>query len=673
MRACPRCGTSNPIGAAACGACGALLDPRAQPAAPAGAFKQTMLGGVAPVSPQSVPGAASAAGLKQTMLGVAPASSQPVPGAAPAGGLKQTMLGVAPVPQSVPGAGQTRGSQPPARFAGTMIGMQSPLSAPAPAAPAPAAPAAPADARGFKQTMLGFAAAPGAAPETLPSPQAHSAARVAPPTQDMAGTMIHASPSPHGQMPAPAASPASVPGMPGPQRPMHQQTMLGVARPGIAPLHAGQGRPDPAPAPAVMPEIRRPLPEPEPEPLDVLPIPRRGGLPKGALALMAVSAALAVIAGIVAFLWESPRPIRAEVVLDDRGSEAIALTCDDCADGTTVSLGSSRGTFSARKASLALSKGLEIGRNEIAVDVKRPGMGRDEQVTLSVGVDYRVRGVLTPLTEDPPKVKVAVEAVPGATAIVDGHAVPLDAAGKGDYGIEVSRDLEGPADEIRPFERKLPYTITLPGGAAHRGDVVLRFGIVPLRVEAPGDGIVIEGETFMLSGRTLKDGRITVSGRPITVDAEGRFAQLMNVSSVGETTIVVRAEAKDHAPRLVRVKVKRVASLRDEAALFRQSATDQYSAIASADDKKGIPVALDGEVVESRMDGEVTRLLLEVKGGCPSAPCLAKIVYGGRFDARHGAAISAYGHVLGSVEGPRTGARIPEVAAQFLTPARRGR
>ncbi len=386
------------------------------------------------------------------------------------------------------------------------------------------------------------------------------------------------------------------------------------------------------------------------------------------MVLTAVSALLAVTAGVVAFLWQSPRPIHAEVTLDDRGIEALSLTCDDCADGTTVSIGSNHATFKAKKASLGLSKALDVGKNEVVVDVQRPGIGRDEDVTLSVPVDYLVRGVLTSLAEDPPKLKVAVQAVPGAAVVVDGHAVTLDAIGKGEYSVDVSHDLEGPADTILPFERKFPYTVTPPGGAAQQGDVTLRFGIVPLRIDAPGDGIIVDGQTFMLSGRTLKDGRITVSGRPITVDAEGRFAQLMNVSSIGATTIVVRAEAKDHAPRLVRVGVQRVASLRDEATVFRQSATERYDGIASADASKGMAVALDGEVVESRLDGEMTVLLLDVKKGCPSAPCLAKVVYGGRFDAKRGALLGAYGHVDGSVDGPRTGQRIPQIAAEFLLP-----
>jgi hypothetical protein len=397
---------------------------------------------------------------------------------------------------------------------------------------------------------------------------------------------------------------------------------------------------------------------------------------KGAIILLAVAGALAVTAGVVAFLWEAPRPLGAQVQLDDRGAEQLSLTCDDCPDGTTVSLGGAQGTFKAKKASIALAKPLDVGSNELTVAVHRPGLGRDEEVKLSVGVDYRVRGDLAALSEDPPKVKVLVQAVAGATAVVDGKPLALDAIGKGEYAAEVAHELEGPADTILPFERKLPYSIALPGVEPRQGEVTLRFGIVPLRIVAPGHGIVIENETFMLSGRTVKDGRVTVSGRPITVDSEGRFAQLMNVSAVGETTVVVRSEAKDHAPRLVRVRVRRVASLRDTAVSLRQTSLTDYPSIA-AGAKPGSRVALDGEVVESRIDGDVTILLLDVKKGCTAAPCLTRVLHGARFDAKRGAAVGAFGQFLSLVDGPRTGLKIPEIAADFLVPAaapaRRGR
>ncbi len=520
--------------------------------------------------------------------------------------------------------------------------------------------------------MLGFAgpSPAGRAPDSIPlTPPAMTPPAQTRPTANLGGTLVYDDQrAPANQFaPAPPVAPTAADPPPPPAPPVvsHHQTMLGVARPGIAPLQPGKAVKPFVPG-AQPPEAPRPAPPPAPQSgLVSNARPAKRGRPRGALVLIGVAAALAVTAGVVAFLWEAPRPMRAEVMLDERGNEALALTCDDCVDGTVVSLGASKATFKTKKAELALAKPLEIGSNKQVVSVHRPGIGRDEEVTLTVALGYRVRGVLTSLTEDPPKLKVAVQATPGAAAVVDGRSVTLDATGKGEYSLDVSKELEGPADTILPFEKKLPYVITEPGSEPKKGDVTLRFGIVPLRVYAPGDSIVLESETFMLSGRTLKDGRITVAGRPITVDAEGRFAQLMNVSSVGETTVVVRAESKDHAPRLVRARVKRVASLRDEATSFRQSAVSDYATIA-ADPKKGEAVVFDGEVMEARLDGEETVLLLDVKKGCAQQPCLARVVYGGRFETKKGATLSAYGYAHGNVDGPRSGAQIPELFAEFL-------
>jgi hypothetical protein len=641
MRACPRCGNQNLDAAASCGACGVPLEP-----------------------------ARPAPGLKQTMLGMAPGPS---------------------VPERPPElSARPQAAGPSMAKAGTLLGMQTPF-APAPTPPPAPAAASPAQAgaRGLKQTMLGYGAPQAPAMEPAPATPPLVTPPVATPTRrGPAGTLVHETPelvrNPAFGSTAPissppqASQPSDVPGAPAypiPERPQYQQTMLGVARPGIAPLHPGKGgakahspqeaAPRPAPARPAASSAAPHAPAAIPfAPARSLAKPK-GGLPRGAIVLIIVSALLAVTAGVVAFLWQSPRPIRAEVTLDDRGSEVLSLGCDDCLDGTVVSVGANRATFKNNKAVLGLAKPLEIGRNTVVVAVHRPGIGRDEEVVLNVAVDYRVRGVLGSLSEDPPKIKVAIQTAPGAAAVVDGRPVTLDTFGKGEYAVDVSKDLEGPADNILPFEKKLPYVVTPSGGEPRKGEVTLRFGIVPLRIDAPGDGIIVDGETFMLSGRTLKDGRIAVGGRPITVDAEGRFAQLMNVSSVGETTIVVRAEAKDQAPRLVRVRVKRVANLRDEAAVFRQSAFTDYASVADKP-KKGQSVALDGEVAEARLDGEVTVILLDVKKGCAHQPCLAKIVYGGRFETKRGAAVGAYGHVHGVVEGPRTGVQIPEIFAEFL-------
>src|ERR1700742_4369117 len=119
MRACPRCGTQNVDGAAACPPRGALLQPLARPT---GNMKQTMLG----LAPNATP------------------LQRPPPSAAP------------PTPAPPPPISAAPAEIPLGR-AGTMIGMKTPLAeqvpTPPPAAPAPAAPGG-----SLKRTMLGFAA-----------------------------------------------------------------------------------------------------------------------------------------------------------------------------------------------------------------------------------------------------------------------------------------------------------------------------------------------------------------------------------------------------------------------------------------------------------------------------------------------------------------------------------
>ena len=126
-----------------------------------------------------------------------------------------------------------------------------------------------------------------------------------------------------------------------------------------------------------------------------------------------------------------------------------------------------------------------------------------------------------------------------------------------------SQQLEGPAGRPSfPLNKSCLTRITEGRRRRRRGEVTLRFGIVPLRVDALGESIVVDGETFMLSGHV--EGRsCEPSGRPITGSTpRDASQQLMNVSSVGETTIVVRAEAKltcpcasaSNAPRICETK-----------------------------------------------------------------------------------------------------------------------
>jgi hypothetical protein len=306
------------------------------------------------------------------------------------------------------------------------------------------------------------------------------------------------------------------------------------------------------------------------------------------------------------------------------------------------------------------------------VALSPPGASHPEVIRLNVPVQFRVRGDLTALAESPPKLRVRVEALSGTQMVIDGKPLALDARGTGAYDTDISSRLAGSAPNTEQLEQKIAYTITPPGGAARKDAVSFQLPIVPLMVDSPGDGIVIETANFMLSGRTQKGATVTVAGRAIPLDDQGRFEQLMSVSAVGETTIDVRASVTDRAPRLAPIHVKRVAHLLDEAQAYRTQAESNYAAIAADPGaKKGARVALDGTATDVRVDNHVTVLLIDVHEGCAAAPCLARVLYGAKSDLTNGDAVSAFGKVVGAVDGPRTGSKIPDVMAEFVLRGRK--
>lgn len=467
-----------------------------------------------------------------------------------------------------------------------------------------------------------------------------------------------------------------------------KKTVMGVARPGIAPVRPGVEKPrsDPPPAGAPSPSPFQYAPAPVNAPLPQAPlgedelrvVPGSGRsrrIPFGAAIAISAAAALLTAAGVALLLYRSRGTLEAKVALDRDGREQLELVCEGCADGATVRLGSASARFQAQKAALRLDRTLAIGDNQLTLELERQP-GKNEEVELTVPVEFRVRGDTEGLSQNPPKVSVRVEALTGSGVVVDGKPITLESqttgqivapSGKARVDLDVEKDLTGDEPQVKTLERKVLYSITPPGGAPQAGEVSIRLGITPLTLQAPGDSIVIEGPTFVLSGRTTKNGVVTVEGRPITVDALGHFAQMMGVSTAGETTIVARATAPDLAPRLVRMKVRRVDSLAAEVAALRGRATSAYSAISdNADGKRGLAVLLDGSIVEARAESFSTVLLLDVSGGCPSSPCLARVTHGGKLNLEPGNNVTVSGTLLGAVEGPRAGTRVPAVRAEFV-------
>jgi len=466
----------------------------------------------------------------------------------------------------------------------------------------------------------------------------------------------------------------------------NQKTIIGVARPGIAPLNPGQPKAQPTAPPTASPIGASPA-DPRPsvpltEPLSArAAAPARRTLgdeptpPPGIPALAAVAivaaAALFAAAGVVWIFYHGHGSIEARASAREDGTEQLELTCAACADGTVSRLDAANATFSAHRATLPLSRPLKLGENPMTLTLVPPN-GKQSFVDISVPIAFRVRGDTSGLEAPIPELRVLVNAVAGSTVTVDGKPVTLNAEGEGRHAIDVSAELTGLDPTTRTLERKVPYLVTPPNGAAQSGTVTLQAGITPLMIDAPGPAVVLDSSNFVLAGRTAKAGALTVSDRPITVDPTGRFAQMMNVSAPGETTIIVRATSKDSAPRLFPLRVKRVDSLAREAERIRQRATSNYATIAEQTaGKRGWAVALDGTVVDARTENYSTLIVMDVEGGCSHAPCFARVSYGAPFNLARGDKFSAYGQVAGVVDGPRSGTRIPEIHADFLIKANR--
>ena len=466
-------------------------------------------------------------------------------------------------------------------------------------------------------------------------------------------------------------------------KPAPNKTILGIALPGIAPLRPGENAAAPAleelaaPAPisgvsavstsgaAVVAPPAPLIDEPAPRPVRIV---RPRGVPVVAVPLLAGS--LLLSGGLaIALLWRGQPPIVAQPQVSSTGEDILHLRCDprSCADGTTVEVGGARATFVGGETDVALSQPLRIGDNPLSLRVDRPGLGRDETVKLIVPVTFRVQADLGAMNDPHPSVAIHVEAHPGSEAVVDGHSITLDDAGRGTYAIDEREATEGPADESRVLSLDVPYSITPKGLVTQQGTVSARVAVAPLRVDSPHSGVVVDRDHIVVSGRAAKGADVTVDGAPAPVAADGAFEASVALGALGDRTVDVIAKTAWLRPRTVHVSVKRVASLADEARAFeRHEKTVGYDVAAhSLPSSVGRAIIVDGEVIDSRSSGVRTVLLVDDRRGCAKGPCVARVVLDGYFSFPRGAFVRACGHVARPFATPG-GQSVPEVEAQFV-------
>jgi hypothetical protein len=473
-------------------------------------------------------------------------------------------------------------------------------------------------------------------------------------TERLAASTLDVDPEPLEPAVAAGAGPA----------PQQARTHLGVAIPGIAPLRAGAAPPPAARAPSRLEATRL-----ESDAFPAPPPSLRATMPRGAFVLLGSGLVLLIAAAAFALLWKAHKPLSVAISADASGKDRIDLVCEECADGTRVTLDGASAEVSERKAYLTLPDPLPLGENRVTFGLERPGE-RPEQVELALPpVDYRIRTETASLVGDQPRVTLKIAAVAGSKVEIARQPVALDPQGQGEIAVDLTGQLLGSASDVVTFEQAIPYLITPPSGKVYDGELSVKIGVTPLLLEAPGTDTVTDLERFMLAGRTLKGAELAVAGTTLTVDTNGRFAQLMSIDSVGETRVTVRATAPGLAPRFVSFRLQRVQKLDSEAALRRQKALPLADVRRTIADHVGSTVVVSGRIEEVRVDGHRTLVILATDGDCQGSACLARLVYGGLRKLARGEAVTAIGRLQGSV-GTRGSAsatsEVPEIDVSLL-------
>jgi hypothetical protein len=539
-----------------------------------------------------------------------------------------------------------------------------------PRAPTPAPPGGLEAARAGGGTMVGAAAPIPRAPSARPAPMA-SATPIGdlgtvrsipnepePPPPARRGPATTVEPPPDFEAEAAAANAV--------QLPMHARTHLGVAIPGIAPLHAGMGNSPPAPRTTPPLEATR-VQQDSQDSFMGAPLSARGSMPRGAFVLLSAGLALLLAAAAFALLWRATQPLSVSISADASGKDRIDLVCEECPDGTLITLNENRAEVSGRKAYLSLAEPLPLGENRVHFGLQRPGASDPEDVELTLPpVEYRIRPDTSTLGGDQPRLTLKIAAIPGSTVEIARQLVALDAQGSGEIAVDLSGQLIGPASEVTTFEQSIAYTITPPSGKVYDGELAFKIGVTPLLLEAPGIDTVTDLERFMLAGRTTKGAELWVAGTTIAVDGSGRFAQLMSIDSVGETRVTVRATQPGLAPRFASFRLQRVENLENEVADRRRKAVPLADVTRSVADHVGSTVVVSGRVEEARMDGHRSLIILQAEGDCGGRSCLVRLVYGGLRKLSRGENITAIGRLQGTVGAPNAGGEVPEVDVSLL-------
>lgn len=381
------------------------------------------------------------------------------------------------------------------------------------------------------------------------------------------------------------------------------------------------------------------------------------------LTLVALTVALVLVV-----IFGLQKQLIAEVVAEN-DRDTLEVVCERCADGTRLQLQQGSAVFRDGRAQVELVERLPVGTHQLAVQLIDQGLFGDQELELDVPVNYRLRFKDDQLAELRPNLSLEVRAIPGTEVTIDGQRVALS-DGHARVEVDVDEQLVGEAAANMSFTKSVTYQIKSSSTRAHSGRLQYTFVAPALVVDAPGQEVVTEAESFPLAGRTMPGATLHLDGRQLNVDGKGAFAQLLNIDAVGETTVWLSATSPGLATRTVPIKVRRVANLRQAAERFRESASENFDRLREDPALgRGLAVAFAGRIDRVKTHGYMTKALLEVTSGC-TGKCIARLVHGGRLNVTDGTRVVAYGRVTGQSLDPEHG-ELPEVRTLFVIPAGR--
>lgn len=644
---CKMCGTANNDGVKFCSACGSELakgdSSGARDAKPKAEKAKTIIMGMVPVTQGAASGERSS--------GAAPGKASDAKG----------------LPHKPAAAAQNK----------TVIGVATISGAPSPAAkPAAAVPVSKAS-RPRHQTMLGVAAPVVTQKPVVKTASPAGAASTGATSKPPMARAIPVAGKAQKPTPGPAAKPARVTkktmlGMPALTEAMPPSTAGGG---GLDGEDAGQGSNSAAAPPeGYLPQATEPIEALRApaaagtQPVKATPSfraadtfnswpdemtseePRRSGL---LIALVVVAVVVIGVGAVLAYLTFSNKSIMVtpQVFPSPDGKQIIvSLPLDAAPQGTVVRFGEQAAPVSGGKAQITIPMSeLKLGSNDITLSYVEPSES-PVPLTFPIVLRHTITDDLTGLDTDKPYVSVIFNVAPSIQLSVEGKRV---AASRGSFAYRIP--LETLMASAKPGEDQIvhdvSFQLTDQNGVSEKGQHGVVIPITDLQVDRPSDKTVTQADTITCSGTTEEDAKVLVNGAAAEVTA-GRFSAAVSLSSLGDNTIEITAQAPEKAPGRHALTVQRIESF--DAAIAEWSkdldeSLDYPTVGRDPDAQAGKKIKLNGRVVNISTEKGVTAFILYVREGCPArGKCAVYVVFRGETDAKLQSWVDVYGTVRGT-------------------------